>query len=157
MEILVGGKSPESKKERLQKIFLTLADKIGDKIYDRKPIKKDDVVSFLKRKKEQIAPRKKKTVNIFELIKNLFKKKEKTEKVKTIRDKRKIGMIVLTGIILIIVVIFIYTISIIVDWLLSIMEWWVLFALFVIITTPAILAIAFYMATQSNDEVYNLK
>jgi len=154
MEILVGGRSPESKKERLQKIFLTLADKIGDKIYDRKPIKKDDVVSFLKRKKEQISPKKKKTVNIFEIIKNLFKKKEKVEKIK---NRRQIGIIILSGCILIIIAIVIYTGILIVDWLLSIMEWWVLFALFVIITTPVVLSIAFLMATQSNDEVYNLK
>jgi len=154
MEIIVGGKSPDTKKERLQSKFLALADKIGDKIYDRKPIKKDDVVSFLKRKKEQVTPKKSKTVNIFDFIKNLFKKKEPKNK---IENRRMIGMLVLSGILLMIGIIIIYIISIVVDWLLSIMEWWILFAVFVIITTPIVLAIAFYMATQTNDEIYNLK
>ena len=153
MEILVGGKSPESKKEQLQKKFLALADKIGDKIYDRKPIKKENIILFLKRKKEQITPKKKKIINIFEFIEDFFKKVDKNN----INNKRMVGLIILTGIILTISLAIIYIASIIVEWLLSIMEWWVLFALFVIITTPIILGIAFLMATSSNDEVYNLK
>jgi hypothetical protein len=153
MEIIVGGRSPDSKKERLQAKFLALADKIGDKLYNRKPIKKDDVISFFKRKKEQVTPKKKKTVNIFEFIKDFTKKKEKGQ----VKNKRLTGMIILTGIILIISITIIYIASIVVDWLLSIMEWWVLFALFVVITTPIILGLAFLMATSSNDEVYNLK